>query len=379
MLDSRALNTSHRMTVDTLHVVGRRRTTTSVVTGDTMPSSRSVACASREWDAPSTVVAPAVVLETCERHECYWWGDVSQAKTMACWSATSAADVDAPLMVLSGDDALAHLIAVASGLRSSRFGEPEILGQVRNAWRDAQERGGSHAQLDSVLRTAIGAARHIRRQLGASANDSIGDATTRLIRRQLANMMAPAYSAREQSAREHARVRVLVIGAGEVGESVSLALAHSGIDGLSVTVTNRTPARAARLAARVGAQCLPWTDVPQTLPEADVVVSAVRSAQPIITASMATQVLHARAHATLWVDLATPPNIAADIAHERLLRRSLADLSIDTEHDVTRASVLLESEMQRVRRARDQKRAFNDDHSCRMASMGLSRAARCAG
>ncbi len=264
---------------------------------------------------------PAVVVATCYRFEVYWTGVRQQADVVrrtiqqhAQLSATPLADVR------SDEDAVEHLMAVASGIRSQRRGEPEILGQMRLAWHAAHTQQATDRLLDDLWQRAISAARHIRRHLGSGATTTIGTDAMSLISRELdTGTIAPE---------PH---MLLVLGAGAVGASVAQSAHLAKRSGqlpqqLAVRIANRTDARAASLAADVDATAIAWHAWHDALAEADIVICAARSYDPIISASDACRALSRRTHRTLWIDLAAPGNIAPDASHVHLTKRSLSDL-----------------------------------------------------
>lgn len=298
---------------------------------------------------------PSLVLATCHRFEVYWSGDGSEASTVRAAIAEAVGEVHAVVPDrLSGDAAVAHAMAVASGLRSLRRGEPEILGQLRTAWRLSQSSIGSSHELDEAMRHTVSAARHIRRHLGDGAQESIGTATVRMLAEQW-----------EQTAA--AGARVLIIGAGAVGESVAAALQHARRAQLlphvgTVHITNRTDSRAESLAQRTDARALAWDRWVEMLAQADVVVATARSAQPLITRAMAEVAMAQRAlaqrGAATWIDLASPPNIAHDATVGSCVRRSLHDLPSQTVSGEDPAEVALHHEVQRYAADRERRLRF---------------------
>lgn len=293
---------------------------------------------------------PALVLATCHRFEVYWAGDGSETAGVRDAIATVIGDVHAIAPDrLSDDAAMTHAMAVASGLRSLRRGEPEILGQIRTAWRLSQAAGGSSAELDDALRAVVSAARHIRRHLGDGAQESIGTATVR--------MLVDEWE--QRGARETAS-NVLIIGAGAVGESVAAALHHARRAQLlpqlrTVHITNRTDARAASLAQRADARVLSWDGWADMLPHADVVVATARSAQPLITRAMAEVAMTQRLAPATWIDLASPPNIAHDATVGLCVRRSLHDLPSQSVTGDDPAQIALQQEVQRYAADRERR------------------------
>ena len=315
---------------------------------------------------------PAMVLATCHRFEVYWTGaDRDESRVFHAIQHTIGHVHDSAPSQLAGDDAVAHAMAVASGLRSLRRGEPEILGQIRTAWRLAQSAGASSPTLDDAVRHVVSAARHIRRHLGDDAQESIGAATVRLL------------AAEFERARDHATNHVLIIGAGIVGESVAAALHHARRTQLlpslrHVHITNRTDERASALAQRTESRVVSWDGWTALLPQADVVIATARSAQPLITRELSATTMAARTARATWIDLASPPNIAPDAAIGACVRRSLHDLPSQAVQGPDLAQAALQRELERYaieRRRRQQfasRASFGPMESSRVAAAAVA-------
>lgn len=310
-------------------------------------------------DELRTRQVPAVLLSTCHRTELYWWGD----DTLDEWFLDTlrrdrweregrAFDDERPrLERVDADLAVRHLFAVASGMRSARFGEPEILGQVRRAWTMAREAGTAHGPIDGAFRQAIEAARHVRAAMGHEADASLGERVAQRVRAALAGRSEPGPA------------QVLVVGSGDAARGVLGALQQPPFDGVQWCVTSRTDARASALAAEFTCAVTPWTDHERALREADVVVFAVHMTSPLVGPGFAAS-LSARRTPALWVDLGVPG--AVDPAfHAPLVELvSLAGLDADTEPEkrgapwrafhearVRRAMQALQHELDRFARA----------------------------
>jgi glutamyl-tRNA reductase len=287
----------------------------------------------------------AILLATCHRLECYWWGHADQGATVRQLLAPEPA---VTWHAERGDHALRHLMRVAAGLESERRGEPEILGQLRAAWRLAIVTGTSSPSLDHTIRGVISAARQLRRRLGftdgAALGATIGAATIALVAatwRTLAHVPA-------------APRRWLVVGSGAVGTSVAEALRTPALwlpaechDIL--WLANRTPARAYALAARCGGEVVAWDAWPRALPQADVVIFAAHTAVPLVSMARANAVMAERTGPTLWVDLGAPLNCEPGDVHG-LTRRTLRDLATggaDRARDEATAVRLVDRELAR--------------------------------
>ena len=294
---------------------------------------------------------PAVVVSTCHRTELYWWGDHDPS----AWFEALLRERGVPDVQLDrkhANLAVRHLFAVSAGMCSARFGEPEILGQVRRAWSTSRGIGATNTLIDSVFRHAVDAARHIRAAIGAQANASLGvrvhEALKELVATQRAE--APAGYAAD------APCRVLVVGAGDAARTVVAALTPtSGETALVVRVTSRTDSRAAELAYAHGLTHVEWSARDHAIAASDVVIFAAHSATPIVTSVQARTLLRDRQTPPIWIDLGVPPNVgsAADLpdAVQYVDLEWLALFAGDvhgTTEVVARAQIALQRELARV-------------------------------
>jgi glutamyl-tRNA reductase len=252
---------------------------------------------------------PAVLLSTCHRTELYWWGELDLEPWFAEHILMEQRSV-ASIERRDADLAVRHLFAVAAGMHARRFGEPEVLGQVRQAWRTAQEAETTSPDLDAIFRQAIDASRHIRLAIGVASQASLGacaraafEASTRCVR-------API-------------VRVLVVGAGDAARSVLDAFATPDTEssGFAVAVTSRTDARAEHVGAQHGATPVAWSGRESAMRAADVVVFAAHASTPLVRDAQARGILAGRAAPTLWIDLGVPGNVHLDapVPHLRVV------------------------------------------------------------
>jgi glutamyl-tRNA reductase len=297
----------------------------------------------------------AVILSTCHRTELYWWG----AEELAEWfqhtliSARGDRGVGARPHFEQADADLAvrHLFAVASGMRSARFGEPEILGQVRRSWALARTVGTSHGPMDGTFRYAIEAARHVRAAMGHEADASLGERVHERLAASLRRRCADDIP------------QIVVVGSGDAARGVLEALRRQPIADAQVHVTSRTDVRATALASEFGCPVVPWADRAHALREADAVVFAVHVTTPLVPASFAAS-MPERESCAVWVDLGVPAAVAADFRCAQVQVVSLASMEAEEEVDVhsapwrafhdarvRRASLALQQELARYARA----------------------------
>ncbi|MBW8823777.1 MAG: glutamyl-tRNA reductase [Xanthomonadales bacterium] len=266
-------------------------------------------------------VEEVVLLSTCNRTEVYAVGE-DAAPAVAEWLATHAAestDLHAYLYRHKEGDAARHLFRVAAGLDSLVLGEPQILGQVKDAWSLARGSGAMGPQLDRLFQQAFATAKRARTDTAIGANPvSVASAAVKLARDSFA---------RPQDS------TVLLIGAGETIELAARHLVQANVKRL--LIANRTLAHAQTLATTHGGYALALDELDRHLAEADIVFSATASQQPIlrrsqVEAALATRKHHHNNKPVLLVDLAVPRDIAADVA-------GLRDVFVYTVDDLQRA------------------------------------------
>lgn len=249
-----------------------------------------------------------VALSTCNRTEVYVEADrfheshqaVRDAICRICDVPTDR--VSDALVWHFEDEAVEHLFAVAAGLESSVLGEHEILGQVRTALVRAKTNAAVEPGLDLLFRHAIEIGKRVRTDTAiARGTASVSHAAVDLAKDALGSL--------------HDR-RVLVIGAGEMGEGVVTALRWAGAD--SVVVANRTAARAADLAERFDGEAIDFSGIEAALRDVDLVVSSTGASEPIVHASLIEAVMNQREGRPLvFVDIALPRDIEPGAGSDR--------------------------------------------------------------
>ena len=208
-----------------------------------------------------------------------------------------------------------HLFRVATGLDSLVLGEPQILGQVKDAWATARGAGSLGTQLDRLFQHAFVTAKRARTDTRIGANPvSVASAAVRLAQESFARL--------EDST-------VLLVGAGETIELAARHLVQANAKRL--LVANRTLAHAQELATRHGGVALPLSELDKHLGEADIVSVATASREPILHKHHVAAALATRKHRPmLLLDLAVPRDIASDVAE-------LRDVFLYTVDDLERA------------------------------------------
>ena len=262
-------------------------------------------------------VHEAALLSTCNRTEIYAVTD-DDGRAVADWLAThpgDAGDLHAYLYRHRDADAVRHLFRVATGLDSLVLGEPQILGQVKDAWAVARAAGSIGSQLDRLFQHTFTTAKRARTDTRIGANPvSVASAAVRLAQESFARLSDST---------------VLLIGAGETIELAARHLVQAKAKRL--LVANRTLSHAQELASRHGGVALPLAELDRHLGEVDIVLSATASREPILQRAQVAAALASRKHRPmLLLDLAVPRDIASDVA-------ALDDVFLYTVDDLERA------------------------------------------
>jgi len=252
-------------------------------------------------------VREVALLSTCNRTELYASAD--DDRVLADWLAAHPGEGDdtadpeqalhAYLYRRSGDEAARHLFRVACGLDSMVLGEPQILGQVKQAWSMARASSAMGGELDRLFQHAFVTAKRARTETRIGSSPvSVASLAVRLAQESFAR---PADSV------------VLLIGAGETIELTARHLAQARVKRL--LIANRTYRHAQELAERHGAVALPLDELERHLFLADVVFSATASQSPILSRQQVAQALSLRKRRPmLLMDLAVPRDIEPDVA-----------------------------------------------------------------
>lgn len=241
-----------------------------------------------------------VILSTCNRLEIYaTTGNPASAfiaiERFLCGLQKLSVDDLHPHLYFEQDQvAVVHLLRVASGLDSLILGEPQILGQVSEAYTRAQGAGAVGMVLSQVFARAIHAGKRARSETAISRHTtSVSHAAARLARDTFGDLR---------------QARVLVVGAGEMAELAATALYDEGVR--RITCINRTYARAEQLACRLKGRALNWCFLSAALAEADVIISATDAPHTVIYADEVAQVMPRRAGKPLViVDIAVPRDV----------------------------------------------------------------------
>lgn len=250
------------------------------------------------------MVQGGVVLSTCNRTELYL--SVEQQENLheglirwLCeYHNLKEDELRNSLYWHQDNDAVSHLMRVASGLDSLVLGEPQILGQVKKAFADSQRGHLKASELERLFQKSFSVAKRVRTEtdIGASAVSVAFAACT--LARQIFESLST--------------VTVLLVGAGETIELVARHLRQHSVR--KMIIANRTRERAQLLADEVGAEVIALSDVDARLQEADIIISSTASPLPIIGKGMVERALKARRNQPmLLVDIAVPRDVEPDV------------------------------------------------------------------
>ena len=245
-------------------------------------------------------VNEAAILSTCNRTEIYC--DTDDPARIIPWLAHEhqlSQEAIAPYFYMhQGDEGVRHVLQVACGLDSMMVGEPQILGQMKQAYQQACHAGTVQRGLRHVFPYVFSASKRIRHQSGIGNNPvSIAYAAVQLVSRLFSDV---------------ASLNVFIIGSGETSSLVAKYLQQQGVT--RFMVASRTRENAHQLTATFGGEALSIGDIPHYLPQADVIISATACPLPFISKSLVKQALSQRNNAPMFfLDLAVPRDIETDV------------------------------------------------------------------
>ena len=258
----------------------------------------------------------AAILSTCNRTEIYCAGAQHDIDSTLEWLAQSGG-VNAGLVrshsyMLHDAGVARHAFRVASGLDSMVLGEAQILGQLKDAVRVADEAGALGTTLNQLFQRSFAVAKEVRTSTEIGAHSI--------------SMSAAAVRLAGQLFEDLSKVKVLFVGAGEM---IELAATHFAAKSpKAIAIANRTLERGEKLASRFGGEVMRLADLPSRLHEFDIVVSSTASQLPIIGLGAVERALKARRHRPMFmVDLAVPRDIEQEV-------KALEDVYLYTVDDL---------------------------------------------
>jgi len=282
----------------------------------------------------------AVILSTCNRTEFYLESDDGGLAALASWlkvDQSLSKDAEAALFTLNNEEAIRHLFRVACGLDSMVLGEPQILGQLKDAFRQAEQSATVGSRLKRLFHHTFSVAKKVRTdtEIGSSPV-SVAYAAV-----NLANQFFAGFS----------KHTALLIGAGTTIELVARHLSGKGIGRLFVA--NRNFERAQNIASQFDGFALPLSEIEGTLPEADILISSTASTEPIVTTEQMRNAVRARKRKPIFaVDIAVPRDLEAGIDE-------LDDVYLYTIDDLEK--VIVEGQSNREAAAVDADRILVDE------------------
>ncbi|MBP6494075.1 MAG: glutamyl-tRNA reductase [Rhodoferax sp.] len=258
----------------------------------------------------------AAIISTCNRTEIYCAGDTPELEPTLHWLAQSGGVSPSLLRshayTLENGLVARHAFRVASGLDSMVLGEPQILGQLKDAVRAADQAGALGTTLSQLFQRSFAVAKEVRSSTEIGAQSiSMAAASVRLAAQLFENLND---------------VKVLFVGAGEM---IELTATHfAARQPKAMVIANRTLERGEKLATRFGGEVMRLADIPDRLHEFDAVVSCTASTLPIIGLGAVERALKRRKHRPMFmVDLAVPRDIEPEV-------KALDDIYLYTVDDL---------------------------------------------
>ena len=285
-------------------------------------------------------IEEVVLLSTCNRTEFYVISNEAGAVMFKNWLQNNQnldTETQKALFTLQQNDAIKHIFRVACGLDSMVLGEPQILGQLKDAYRQAQQAGSVGSQLSRLFQHTFSVAKKVRSdtKIGNSPV-SVAYATV-----TLANQFFAGFS-------QHT---ALLIGAGVTIELVAKHLTSKGIG--RMFVANRDIHRAQTLANKFRGFALPISEIEGTLPEADILISSTASTNPVISLEQMAAAIQARKYKPVFaVDIAVPRDIDPKV-------NTLNDVYLYTIDDLDK--VIIEGQSSREAAAIDANQILDDE------------------
>jgi len=285
-------------------------------------------------------VDEAVMLSTCNRTEFYVITSDPGRDALQDWLHNEGnldpAFADT-LFSLDEDEAIRHIFRVACGLDSMVLGEPQILGQLKDAVRDAQQAGTLGSQLGTLFQHTFKVAKKVRTETEIGANP--------------VSVASAAVSLAQQFFAGFAQHTALLIGAGTTIELVAKHLDAKDLGRLFVA--NRNLERAKGLASQFGGYAVPLSELEGTLPEADIIITSTASEEPIVSRAQMDAAIRLRKRKPIFaVDIAVPRDIEKDVA-------DLDDVYLYSIDDLQQ--VILEGQDSREAAAVDAHRILDDE------------------
>jgi glutamyl-tRNA reductase len=274
-----------------------------------------------------------VVLSTCNRAEIYASAD-SDAVVEACgrfigeYNGVPWDQVAPHLVTYKGAGAVDHLFRVAAGLDSLVVGEPQILGQVKSAFATATEVKTTGAVTNRLFTTAFSVGKRVRTEthLGEGA----------------VSVSYAAIALAKKIFRDLKGLNVLILGAGEMAKLTAVHLQAQQVKQL--TIASRTLSTAEQLAAHIGGQAVPWASLGDALAQADIVVTATGSTEPVLTRARVEEAMRPRRARQLFIiDIAVPRDVEPGVGQlDQVFLYDIDDLKAIVKENMSRRATEIE-------------------------------------
>jgi glutamyl-tRNA reductase len=287
-----------------------------------------------------------VLLSTCNRTEVYTAAQekLPERKVLRLWLSFFGLpedELEGRFYAYRDREAAQHLFRVACGLDSMMLGETQILGQVKDAYEQAQRADAAGTYLGELFRRAIKVGKRARSETAISKGAmSVGGAAVELAKHIFANLQT---------------CTVLLIGAGKMGTDTAKSLVQAGAKQL--LVCNRTLSRAQELASKLNGQVVPFEELQENLPKADIVIASTGAQQYILTKQMVSEAVKQRRYRPFFlIDISVPRNIDPKVGEldnvflfdiddlEQVVREFLEE----RRKEVPKVEALIEHELQNL-------------------------------
>ncbi len=289
-------------------------------------------------------VKEGVILSTCNRLEVYTLvRDPKIAKASIIDFLSHSCDIPAEaftgyLYIYHDEEAIKHLMRVAAGLDSMVLGEPQILGQITDAFEAALSQRAAGTVLSALFRAAIHTGKRVRTETTIGVNPaSISSVAANLAKDLLGDL---------------SQRRVLLIGAGEMGAVAVKSLINNGVS--NITVANRTLKNAEQLANAWGGNAVPFPQLPKAMSEADIIITSTGAPHTILNRELLEPALVDRPERLLFIiDIAVPRDVDSDVTGIPGVHlcdidglQGQADENVrEREAEIPQVEVILEEEM----------------------------------
>jgi glutamyl-tRNA reductase len=247
-------------------------------------------------------IREAVLLSTCNRVEVYSWAN-EEGKDHIISTLEESKGIPSQTIILSlyiyrGKEAVKHIFRVASSLDSMVLGEPQIVGQVKEAFEEALTCDATGVILNQLMKKALSVSKRVRTEtaIGESAI-SVSYAAVELAKKIFGDL---------------ANRKAMLVGAGEMAELAARHLVHQGVS--RITVVNRTLSRAQELAQELQGQALPMDRLEEKLAEVDIVITSTGAPHTIITSDAVQKTMKERKRRPIFfIDIAVPRDVDPEV------------------------------------------------------------------